>query len=158
MKLKDEDLVELKHVLNDTMIKKLQDIIVFQEDDGSYVLFDRYVITHTNGQYTVYRIGGNLVNHFYKLKYAVCWCIFDRRDKFYDCRNIIELDRKLSSLEIDIQIHEKMAKRIKNLEERTIFVAKLHEDRSRRNLVLSGLNKYVMESNTWQMNRFKIKP
>lgn len=157
MKLK-EDLVELTRALNDPLVKKLQDIIVFQEDDGSYVLFDRYVITQNNSQYTVYRTGGNFVNHFYKLKYAVCWCIFDRRDRFYDCKNIIELDRQISSLEIDIQIHTKLANSVKNPGERSIFLAKLHEDRSRRNLVLFEMNKYVTESNTWQMNRFKIKP
>jgi len=158
MKISDKDINKISSIINNTVIKRLEDISVFQEDDGSYNMFGKYEIKKVNDSYHVTAVGGNFIHSFYKLRYAVCWCIFDRRNKFYDSKKIIELDRQLSSIDIDIQIHQRLLKKSKVVDERAIFACKLNEDKDRRARVLRELMSYVNISDQWQINRFRTKP
>jgi hypothetical protein len=158
MKISDKDIHKISSIIDNMEMHQLEDIAVFQEDDGSYNMFGKYEIKKVKDSYNVSAVGGNFIHSFYKLRYAVCWCIFDRRNKFYDSRKIIELDRQLSSIDIDIQIHQRLLKKSKVSDERIIFACKLNEDKDRRARVLRELMAYVIVSNQWQINRFRTKP
>ena len=136
----------------------LQDLIIFQDTDGSYQLFNKYSILKKNDEYEVTVLTSDKKLHFSSLKNATAWCIFDKRDKFYETRRIQELDGKLSGLEVDIQIHQKMYREAKTEGDQLIYIAKLSEDRLRRKIMLEELAEYTTDSKHWQERRYEVKP
>lgn len=142
-------------MINDTALR-LQDRIIYTEDDGSYNVFGKYIIkknnTSHNISFRVSNISGNLIHDFYTIKNALTWCIFDYRNKFYDSRRIIDLDRQLSSVDANIMIHKRLYKRSKK-DNKEIFELKLHEDLLTRNSIVSTLKGYITAGNAWQINR-----
>jgi hypothetical protein len=95
---------------------------------------------------------------FYTLKNAVTWCTYDKRNKFYESNRIVELDNRLGGLEVDISIHYKLFKTVKDDNDKLIYLAKLNEDRTKKRSFTTELTRYVEESKTWQQKRFNLKP
>ena len=142
-----------------TEFLSLQDLIIFQDSDGSYRLFEKYTIRR--GEKYGFDVTSTVSDKelsFCSLKNATAWCIFDKRDRFYETRRILELDAKLGSIDIDIQVHQKMFSRAKTADEQLIFVAKLHEDRIKKQRMTVELESYTTDSKAWQTKRFDRKP
>jgi hypothetical protein len=152
--------------MNNKMVKKIEllfasniDVIndiIFQDLDGSYMLFNRYKISvMDNGQIVVNTFSENL--YFNKLKNAVAWCVFEKRNKWDTANRIKELDFKMGSLETSISQSVKLIKKTKDLEYKLIYSAKLSNDQYKRKSIIQELEKYVLDSKYWQSNRYKIK-
>jgi hypothetical protein len=139
--------------LNNIYLNKLEDRLIFKENENVYNIFGKYIIYNAEVIH-IKTISGDMLQHFYKLKNAVAWCIYERRSKYYDSQKILDLDRKLASLENEITIHKRLAKINKNDD---FYVQQLHEDLVQRERVLNELKYYVDESNEWQMKRFNTK-
>ncbi len=141
------------------MLPNLQNIIIFQDADGTYQLFNKYSINKiASGEFIV---GSNTVTKyttFYNLQNAVAWCIFDVRDKVREASRIAELDYKLSSVDIDILVHSKLFKKSKNTEEKLIYIAKLDDDKLKKKVITDELYTYMSDSRKWQTKRFDQKP
>lgn len=135
----------------------LQDLVIFQDSDGSYQLFNKYTIFKTDLGYSVTTIVSDKTLLFTSLKNATAWCIFDKRDKFYESRRIEELDSKLSSIDVDIQTHQRLYQNAKTSDEQLIYVAKLTEGRLRKSIMLEELTEYTTDSKNWQERRFDVK-
>ena len=141
------------------MLADIRNIIIYQEPDGTYQLFNKYTIAKIeSGEYVV---GSNTVTKhttFYNLQNAAAWCIFDVQNKVRESSRIAELDYRLSSIDIDIVIHNKLFKKSKNTEEKLIYIAKLDDDRLKKKLITDELHTYLTDSKRWQTKRFDQKP
>ena len=136
-------------------INVLNDII-FQDIDGSYMLFNRYKITRTeNGQYLVNSYSEEL--YFNRLKSAVSWCVYSKRNKWDVANRIKELDFKMCSIELSINQMLSLIRNTKDEEYKLIYSAKLSNDQYKRKTILQELDKYILDARYWQNNRFKTK-
>jgi hypothetical protein len=138
-------------------IEKLQDLSVFREPNGTYSLFNKYKISKTNGLFYVEidRVADK--KEFNVLKNAVAWCTYDKRNRINDSERILHLDIKLSGIEAEIEVHQKLVKRTKKTEEKLIYLAKLGEEKMERKRINDELTGYVYNSRNWQENRFNSK-
>ena len=57
------------------------EISIFKNQDGSYELFNKYIINKINNRYQVNKKVSYTSKNFSTLKNAVTWCIFDKRNK-----------------------------------------------------------------------------
>jgi len=149
----DKILRKIERVIPKEQIKSLQDIVVYQDEDGTYQLFEQYSIEKVGSSYIV---SGNSLSKtlsFSVLKHAVTWCTYDKRNKILDANSILDLDHKISRLESDINIRQAMAKKAKSPDDKLIYIAKLGEDKLRRKQMIEQLDSFVRESRNWQSNR-----
>jgi hypothetical protein len=140
-----------KHELS----KRVKDLLIIKQDDGSYHLFGQYQISKdTHELYTVQWLNDpTLTIKFGQLKYAVTWCVFHKNNKYKDLNKIAELDETLDSLSMIIDNHKRLAER--NLENRPIHLAKLSQDKLRRKQAQKAMDYYVEYSKYWQNKTFK---
>ena len=149
----------IEKFVSQQLLQNLQDIVIYQENDGSYKLFNAYTISkNPQKEYVVTGNTANANTKFYVLKNAVSWCIFDKRNKMYEARRITELDNKLVSIDVDINIHQNLFKKSKVTDDKLMYLAKLNEDRIKKKNIIRELEVYVTESNSWQKQRFNRKP
>ena len=152
--ISDKLLHKLTKTISESDMEKLSELSIMQGPDGSYFLFNRYTIKKHNGYYNVEidRIAGT--KSFNVLKNAVSWCTYDKRNSIYESNRILDLDNKLASVDSEIQVHQKLVKKAKNLEEKLIYLAKLGEEKMERKQITEELQGYVTSSKIWQDKRF----
>jgi hypothetical protein len=148
---------KFKKVISNQEMEKLKDISMFRNPDGVYEIFNSYLIDKKPEGAIVKLHNGDMVNSFYNLKNAMCWCIFDKRGKYSDANRIIELDLKLSSIEVTMSIHQKLFKKTKDADTKLIYLAKLNEDKYKKRQMADELNKYLIQSDNWQKKSYKLK-
>ena len=147
----------------DKMIKtsefaKLQDVVIFQDTNGIYNLFNKYYIKKKDTNDIVVSLNnGDDVNSFFSMKNAVCWCVLDKIGKYQLANRVIDLDMHLSSLEVHISIHSKLFKKAKKTEDKLIYLAKLNQDKLQKSAMSEELSKYIQDSYIWQQKRFGLK-
>jgi hypothetical protein len=155
--ISDKLLRKLTKTIPDSELKRLSELSIVQGPDGSYFLFNKYSIKKNNGYYIVEidRIASTI--SFNLLKNAVAWCTYDKRNNIYETNRIYNLDNKLSSIDAAILVHQKLAKKAKNLEEKLIYLAKLGEEKMEKKQILEELDNYVASSKIWQDKQFNMK-
>jgi hypothetical protein len=155
--ISDKLLRKLTKSIPEAEMKRLSELSIIQGPDGSYFLFSKYSIRKNNGYYVVEmdRIAGN--KSFNLLKNAVAWCTYDKRNDIYETNRIYNLDNKLASIDAAILVHQKLAKKAKNLEEKLIYLAKLGEEKMEKRQILEELDSYVASSKIWQNKQFNMK-
>jgi len=147
----------------DKMIKtsefaKLQDVVIFQDTNGTYSLFNKYHIKKKDTNDVVVSLNnGDDVNSFCNMKNAVCWCVLDKIGKYNLADRVIDLDMHLSSVEVHISIHSKLFKKAKKTEDKLIYLAKLNQDKLQQKAMSEELSKYIQDSYIWQQKRFSSK-
>ena len=147
----------------DKMIKtsefaKLQDVVIFQDTNGTYSLFNKYHIKKKDTNDIVVSLNnGDDVNSFCNMKNAVCWCVLDKIGKYQLANRVIDLDMHLSSVEVHISIHSKLFKKAKKTEDKLIYLAKLNQDKLQQKAMSEELSKYIQDSYIWQQKRFSSK-
>jgi hypothetical protein len=149
---------KLKKVIPANAIDNLADLSVFRDIDGSYHLFDKYVIRRINDEYIVTVNLFDTTKTFYTLKHAVAWCTFDKRNRILDSNRIYDLDKKVAGLESIIQGHQKLIKTAKNMDDKLIYLAKLGEEKMKKRQLHDELGRYIATSKSWQTSRFNTKP
>ena len=150
---------QLDKLMKPNIIGDLEDVIIFQNNDGSYELFNIYHINKTDkDDYIVTMLTTFTTHQFNTLKNAVAWCTFDKRNLLQQANRILILDNLLAGLELDILIHTKIFKNSKNSENKLISLAKLNEDKLKKSRFTDELHKYIYDSKRWQTNRFNRKP
>lgn len=135
---------------------KIRDLLIFRDNDGSYHLFGTYTIVPNNGYYSVIlNEEPQNIHIFSSLKHAVTWCVFDKNNKYKEVKRILELDSTLSSLDVSIAQHKKLVKNNnKNIQDRYIYLAKLNEEKLKKQAALSEINNYITLSKHWQSKKF----
>ena len=149
---------KLDNMISTSEFAKLRDVVIFQDTDGTYNLFNKYHIRKKDvNNITVSLNNGDDVNSFFSMKNAVCWCVLDKIGKYQLANRVIDLDMHLSSVEVHISIHSKLFKKAKKTEDKLIYLAKLNEDKFQKKSMSEELNKYIANSYTWQQKRFGLK-
>ena len=150
---------QLEKFIKSNFLGELEDVIIFQNTDGSYELFNSYIIAKTViNEYIVTMTTTFTTHTFNELKNAVAWCTFDKRNMLYQADRILKLDNLLAGLEVDISLHTKIFKNTKNTDDKLIFLAKLSEDKIKKKKITDELYTYVSDSKRWQTKRFDRKP
>ena len=150
---------QLDKLMKPNIIGDLEDVIIFQNNDGSYELFNMYHITkNENNEYIVTMHTTFTTHNFNTLKHAVAWCTFDKRNMFYQANRILKLDNLLAGLEVDISLHTKIFKNAKDTDNRLIVLSKLSEDKLKKRRYTDELYTYINDSKKWQTKRFDTKP
>lgn len=132
----------------------LRDVMVIQNADGSYELFDRYYIKKKGNGYFEVRTSTD-TKCFSSLKNAVTWCIYEKNCKLYETKRIEYLDNILASLEVSIPVHERMIKRHKSLDDKLIHMAKLQDAILKKQRMNKELQKHISISKYWQSKKFE---
>ena len=150
---------QLEKLMKTDFVGQLEDVIIFQNPDNSYELFNMYHINKNDTNEYVVKMHTTFTTHnFNTLKHAVAWCTFDKRNMLYQSKRILKLDNLLAGLEVDISLHTKMFKSAKNTDDRLIFLSKLSEDKLKKRRITDELYTYINDSKKWQTNRFNAKP
>lgn len=150
---------QLAKLMRPDFIGDLEDVIIFQNTDGSYELFNTYHINKTEkDDYIVTMLTTFTTHQFNTLKHAVAWCTFDKRNLLQQANRILSLDNLLAGLELDILLHTKIFKNSKNSEDKLICLAKLSEDKLKKRMYTDELYSYINDSKRWQTKRFNRKP
>lgn len=149
---------KLDNMISNSMFAKLQDVVIFQDTDGTYNLFNKYHITKKDINDIVVTLNnGDKVYSFFNIKNAVCWCVLDKLGKYSLANRVIDLDMNLSSVEVHMSIHSKLFKKAKNTEDKLIYLAKLNQDRLQKKAMSEELGQYLRDSYNWQQRRFGLK-
>jgi hypothetical protein len=150
---------QLEKLMKTDFVGQLEDVIIFQNPDNSYELFNMYHINKSGTNEYIVKMHTTFTTHnFNTLKHAVAWCTFDKRNMLYQSNRILKLDNLLAGLEVDISLHTKMFKNAKNTDDRLIFLSKLSEDKLKKRQYTDELYTYINDSKTWQNRRFNTKP
>jgi hypothetical protein len=150
---------KLEKLMKTDFVGQLEDVIIFQNSDNSYELFNMYHITKNNNNEYIVKMHTTFTTHnFNTLKHAVAWCTFDKRNRIVDSNRIYDLDKKVAGLESTIQGHQKLIKSTKNMDDKLIYLAKLGEEKMKKRQLYDELGRYIATSKSWQNNRFDTKP
>jgi len=152
-----ETFILLNTEMNNKDLKnKIHDLLILKNDDGSYYLFGKYLITHTQGLYTLTVQDEDTETYFFNsLKNAVTWCVFANNKKYKEVKRIAELDSLMSSLDVSIAQHKKLVNnKQKHKEDRYIYLAKLYEEKLKKQQVLNEITEFVNLSKYLQTKKF----
>lgn len=138
----------------DRIIPELTSRLIYDTEDGNYVLFNEYVICKNNGQYQVFRYRDDNKFVFGSLRNATAWSILDWYNKIIESRRVLELDKLISSIKVDQLIHKKLQTK-GNLENREINRDKLLHDLDKQNRFQHELDKYIIMAKTCQQKGFE---
>jgi hypothetical protein len=136
------------------------DLSVIRLPTGDYMLFNRYIIRPTIGLYKVLiNEIDNDNNVFSSLKVAVTWCVFHEKKRIAECKDIENLDFKLSSTLVELSQHNKILDNSKDAQVRMLYYSKLENSIERKKMLEEKLNKYINLSKNWQHSKYnKAKP
>lgn len=134
--------------------KHLSKISIFKNEDGSYEFFDKYVIIEKDTRYEISFKNQDSTAAFSSLKNAVAWCIHDNQNKLATANRIKYLDMLLSGTEVSIEMHKKMVKNSKNIENTLIQLAKLNEEKLKKSYMVSEMDGLVQDAKHLQIKNF----
>lgn len=155
----DETLLALEKIISKKEINNLRNIVIFQDTDGSYNVYDRYKITkNSDGIYTVEVLGTYTTKNFYKLKNALAWCSFDKRILVKKAKRLHQLDQMIFSMDTEIQLHTKLIKKTKKEDNLIIYLSKLSQNKAKKRTFNNELSHYITEYQRWQTDLFNVKP
>jgi len=143
-------------MIKSNLEKKIKDVFIVEEYDGTYNLFGTYIIRPESGLYKVSmpRDPYFAELEFSSLQYAVTWCVFEKTRKNKENKRVYELDRYIGALDVAIAQHTKLLKK-RALPDKYIYIAKLAEDKYKKRLALKELSTYTSLSKYIQTNKFK---
>lgn len=110
---------EFRREFGDTMTNT-----IWQNDDGDYEVFDKYLISRQQGKFQVWCYSTE-VGHFSTSRSALSWCIADKFQDFKLAQKLLNLDNALYNVAQDISTRAQLADRSKNPEFRENVAIKL---------------------------------
>ena len=155
----DDAFVAIQKIIPNKELNALKNIIIFQDEDGAYNVYGKYLITkNIDGIYVVSVIGTYTEKNFYKLKNALDWCSFDSRVMIKKAKRLHQLDQMIFSMDTEIQLHTRLIKKSKTEENALIYLSKLSQNKAKKRSYLSELSHSIDEYQRWQTQLFNTKP
>ena len=145
---------ELKKLLTDNSLKKIKEAIIYRENDGSVVLFDTYAILSEDNGFLILKNGNELIS-LSTLQIAVTYCTFDKKNMINQLLDIERLDRKFTDSSIKYQVHKRLAKNSKNIEDKGLYLIKMQEDFIKKRKTRQYLETYINQAKTYQQKIFE---
>jgi signal recognition particle GTPase len=136
------------------LARKIHDLFIVREYDGSYNLFGKYTVHEHDGLYKVTVLNEAESGIFSNLKNAVTWCVFEKNNKYKEKRRLEELDELLASTDVSIAIHVKLVQKTEDMEHRSIYQAKLVEEKRKKRHIINEINNYIDLSKYMQRKKY----
>lgn len=134
----------------------LKDVLVVRDQSGTIGLYGKYVIKQTNNDYfKVAVLGSDEQYYFITLQNAVAWCTLHNANLFRDSTRLAELDFKLSSLMLDLEVHRKLYKVAEDQQAKLLFTTKVQDDNYKRKQVIREIGSFINTSRIIQARKFK---
>ena len=143
----------LKKLLSKEEIQQLAEMLVIEGKSG-YELFDEYSIEKTDMGYIVKKYKTFVEHSFFNLRNAVVWATLDKRNKILDANSVVTLDSQLQSTLASLELNQKLCKKTKNIDSKSLYFIKLNEDKVKKYHIMSKLDNYVIETKRWQNKKF----
>jgi hypothetical protein len=150
-------LKKMSKIIRDSDIKAISDVLIERYDNGVYHLFEKYQIKKIKGVYVIDCLTHADELYFYALKNAVAWCIFDKQVNVSTAKRILVLDKGLVGADSNIQLHRTLVRKTKKTEDKLVYLAKMGEEKLKREHMATELAGYLEESKRWQMKKFGTK-
>jgi hypothetical protein len=130
----------------ETTYENYADRLIFKISDY-YVIYDQYVIHHDKNTdvYQVTRRRDDFMTRFNYRRMALLWSILDLNRYFYQADRIKMLDKLLSTVEIEKNIHTRLLNR--NV---VVYSNKIQSDVERNKKYNTEINKYIQLVNKLQ--------
>ena len=155
----DDKLLQLERIIPKKEIDLLKNIVIFRETDGSYNLYDRYIITkNQDGIYVVSVNGTHTEKDFYKLKNAVAWCSYDKRQLYKNADRLHQLDQLIFGMDTEIQLHTGLMNKVKDNDQKLIYLSKLTQEKAKKRKFSYELSQFISAYQKWQSEMFNSKP
>lgn len=135
---------EYDHI--DKFVKKIDkefvyNIFIYDTNDG-YILFDRYKMQKFDDFVQVERFSDGKIIDFSSSKNATTWCILDRYNKIIESRRVLDLDRFITSLRVEMAQHKRLQK-VGTLETKEINRDKYLQDLDKQKRFQWEIDKYI---------------
>lgn len=151
--------IEIEKILPKEELNALKDIVIFRETDGSYNLYGKYTISKDlDGLYIIEVLGTHTQKSFYKLRNAVVWCSYDKRNLLKDSKRIHQLDQMIFSMDTEIYLHSNLIKKAQSSDFKIIYLSKLIQNKAKKRKYSEEIYRYLLEYQRWQTKLFDTKP
>lgn len=150
-------LTKVNKFLAKELFQNMNDIIIFQNEDGSYEFFNKFNVVKETYGYQVYSKYNSETHRFSSLKSAAAWCVFENRNKYVQAKRIEYLDQMISGSEVSIEMQKILLKKARETESKLIYAAKLNEEQNKRKRMIAEIQSYIRESNRLQTQKFSHK-
>jgi hypothetical protein len=141
-------------LVNSTRIEKAKENLVFIGENGEYELFNAYTIIQKNNSFVVTKNKVHGSHTFSTLKNAVLWATSDKRQRYYIADRVIELDRKLASLDMSIKLHKKLYAKTDKSANKAVYLNKFSDEIIQQDQINRELSGYLAEAKHWQFSKF----
>ena len=128
---------QLATVINNTYLKSGTKSLI--KTDVGILVFGEYLIAKIENGYKIYTKNTFTVVEFSNIKNAFAWVIFDRSGRFKICQRIVELDAKISSLSVEIDIHKRSITK-SDTGKYVILLNKIQDESLRRQELINELD------------------
>lgn len=139
------------------LAKKIKDVFIVKEYDGSYNLFGIYIIRpESYGTFKVLTANDPYAEEveFSSLKYAVTYCVFEKNNKSKENKRLRELDQILGALDVSIAQHKKLMNK-REIPDKFIYLAKLSEEQLRKKNAQKEIDSYAALSKHLQTKKYQ---
>lgn len=147
---------KVENFFNSNFVKDLVKISIFKNSDGSYELFDKFIISQKNKKYIVETKYCFDNIDFYSLQNAVTWCIYTQKNRFAESTRIHTLDKIVEGINFSILSLKSKLNKTDDLESVTIYSCKLSQDEAKRQKLLNELFSYRSQAHYWQKHTFRV--
>ena len=151
------DIAKFANFFDSELSSSVNDILLSRDSSGKYYLFGKYAIVSHKHYYKVYCINSQEIVEFSSLKNATAFCVLQNAGKRIDAKRVMNLDLRLTSIDVDIAVHKNKIRNSKSEFDCTISITKLQEDTYKRRILLAELTGYINNSKRIQDNNFKSK-
>lgn len=135
-------LQKIEKFFNKEVIKETVNNLIFKNEDGSYVLFDKYLIIHNKKNYELSIKQYHGTTCFYSLKNATIYAILHNNKKYSEAQRIVEIDKKFEGIDFSILHLNNMIKKSKITENKLIYTSKLSQDLANKEMLRKELRYY----------------
>ena len=135
-------------------IHDIPNLIIMHNEDGSYELYDSFIIVKKNNKFEVTKKTSYSNKNFFTLKNAVTWCIFEYRNKIIEANRVENLDRIISSIMGEIEVHKYLMKKTTDIDKKFVYLSKLSDSVHKKTIAFKELNNLITDSKYWQLEQF----
>ena len=128
---------KLVEILKKEMIKELQHLYIKQDKYGTYTLFNEYRIKQDSDNY--FQITNKCWERpktFGSIRSAVSFTVLHKHNNINPAKELETLDSKLSSVDVELQMHKILLNKAKDLDTFFIFQTKIQNDTDKRQYIL----------------------
>ena len=131
---------QLVNVVTETYSKSITKALI--KTDLGIVVFNEFLIMKINNGYRIMSRRTFTEIEFTSIRNALAWIIFEHQRRFKDSKRVAQLDAKISSLEIEINIHRRVKAKA-DTSKYIILLNKIQDEVSKRQELVAELDKYL---------------